>query len=99
MEAGMRSPGSSPLASPKEKINVQWMLCRTLLKKIVQGVLCGSLLSTYFAESVFHIPGGIGPLGGSQKDAEEGFFFKRYSKVHSVRDASALPRSACMPRG
>ena len=73
MEAGMRSPGSSPLASPKEKIIVQWMLCRTLLKKIVQGVLCRSLLRTHSAASVFRIPGGSDPLGGSQRDAEEGF--------------------------
>ena len=71
MEAGMRSPGSSPLASPREKIIVQRMLCRSLLKKIVR-----SLLSTFSAESVFHLPGGIDPLGGSQKDAEEGFFFQ-----------------------
>ena len=74
MEAGMRSPGSSPLASPREKINVQRALWRSLLKKIVHGVLFQSLLSTYSAESVFHIPGGIDPLGGSQRDAEEGFF-------------------------
>ena len=74
MEAGMRSPGSSPLASPREKIIVQRMLCRSLLKKIVQGCYCRSLLSTFSAESVFHIPGGIDPLDGSQRDAEEGFF-------------------------
>ena len=74
MEAGMRSPGSSPLVSPREKKIVQRMLCRLLFKKIVLGVLCRSLLSTYSAESVFHIPGGIDPLGGSQRDAEEGFF-------------------------
>ena len=73
MEAGMRSPGFSPLVSPEEII-VQRMLCRSLLKKIVHRVLCRSLLSTYSAESVFHIPGGIGPLDGSQRDAEEGFF-------------------------
>ena len=88
VEAGMRSPGSSPLVSPEEMIIVQRMLCRSLFKKIVQGVLCWSLLSTYSAESVFHIPGGIDPLGGSQRDAEEGFF-KRYSKVQSVRHISA----------
>ena len=74
MEAGMRSPGSSPLVSPKEKIIVQRALWRSLLKKIVHGVLFQSLLSTYFAESVFIIPGGIDPLGDSQRDAEEGFF-------------------------
>ena len=74
MEAGMRSPGSSPLVSPKKKMIVQRMLCRSLLKKIVHGVLFRSLLSTNSAESVFHIPGGIDPLGGSQRDAEEGFF-------------------------
>ena len=86
MEAGMRSPGSSPLASPREKMIVQWMLCRSLLKKIVQGVLCRSLLKkivqgvlcrsllrTHSAASVFRIPGGSDPLGGSQRDAEEGF--------------------------
>ena len=74
MEAGMRSPGSSPLVSPKEKIIVQRALWRSFLKKIVHGVLFQSLLSTNSAESVFHIPGGIDPLGGSQRDAEEGFF-------------------------
>ena len=62
--------------------------CRSHLKKIVQGVLCGSLFSTYSAESVFHIPGGIDPLGGSQRDAEE-VFFKRYSKTQSVWHVSA----------
>ena len=81
MEAGMRSPGSSPLASPKEKINVQWMLCRTLLKKIVQGVLCRSFLRTHSAASVFHIPGGSDPLGGSQRDAEEGFFQAKFESA------------------
>ena len=74
MEAGMRSPGSSPLVSPKEKIIVQQMLCRLLLKKIVLGVLCRSFKAHILRKCVFHIPGGIDPLGGSQRDAEEGFF-------------------------
>ena len=74
MEAGMRSPGSSPLVSPEEKIIVQPALWRSILKKIVHGVLFQSLLSINSAQSVFHIPGGIDPLGGSQRDAEEGFF-------------------------